>query len=119
MKIMKLIREKRDKYVTNQVANIKFPDFIPGNILRKKIVFTGKVQHVGFRIEVYHIAKKIGLTGWVKNTDDGNVEAEIQGEKSKIDFLKQYMTSLKRVQITHIDENEISIQCQENEFLII
>lgn len=119
MKIIEFIRKKRDDYVTHQVENMKFPDFLSGCIIRKNYVFTGKVQNVGFRIEVYHIANKTGLTGWIINTDDGRVEAEIQGEKSKIDFLIQYMMSLKRIKITHIDENEISIQSQEKEFSII
>lgn len=46
------------------------------------MVFYGEVQCVGFRYTALQIARKLGLTGYVKNLDDGSVEAEVQGRPS-------------------------------------
>ncbi len=40
---------------------------------------TGRVQGVGFRYFVQQNAKELGLTGWVRNMDDGSVTMELQG----------------------------------------
>lgn len=34
-------------------------------MVRKHYVFHGRVQGVGFRITVYQVASRLGLTGWV------------------------------------------------------
>ena len=43
------------------------------------IFISGFVQGVGFRQFVKHNARKIGLTGWVRNLSDNRVEAVLQG----------------------------------------
>lgn len=42
-------------------------------------IVKGKVQMVGYRDFVQRLAKKLNLTGWVKNMDDGSVEVLAQG----------------------------------------
>ena len=42
-------------------------------------LFSGTVQGVGFRWTNQGLAQDRGLTGWIRNLDDGTVEAEIQG----------------------------------------
>ena len=41
----------------------------------------GKVQGVCFRTEAQKKARNFALTGWVRNTDDGDVEVLIAGNK--------------------------------------
>lgn len=117
------IKEKfkmiRNNYVINQVENIVIPHFEASETIRKKFIFTGRVQKVGFRLEVSLIAKKLGLTGWVKNTPQGEVEAEIQGEKDKIDFLIKFMKSLKRIKIVKVEEQVMEVIDTEDEFIVI
>ena len=48
---------------------------------------TGRVQGVGFRMFVQQHASELGLTGWIRNMEDGSVEMEIQGDPEKVDKL--------------------------------
>ena len=47
--------------------------------IRRHIYFSGRVQEVGFRFTACLLARRLGLTGWVKNLWDGRVEMEVQG----------------------------------------
>jgi acylphosphatase len=47
--------------------------------------FQGKVQGVWFRANCQTKAKELGLTGWVKNHQNGDVELMIEGERKLIE----------------------------------
>jgi acylphosphatase len=49
------------------------------------VFISGFVQGVSFRYFVKTHAKQLGLTGWVRNTEDGGVEAVFTGDKEKIE----------------------------------
>lgn len=51
------------------------------------IIVKGLVQGVGFRWFVEREAKKLGLTGYVKNLFNGDVEIEVSGERGMIEEL--------------------------------
>lgn len=51
---------------------------------RNKIIISGIVQGIFFRRFIYEHALKLGLKGYVKNTEEGKVEAVFEGEKEKI-----------------------------------
>lgn len=48
----------------------------------------GRVQGVGFRWFVHREAAEIGLRGWVRNTDNGEVEIVVSGEPEDIADLR-------------------------------
>lgn len=50
-----------------------------------KILISGKVQGVGFRYYLQNQAKVLGLSGWVRNLPNGQVEVLIQGQ-NRIDI---------------------------------
>jgi acylphosphatase len=50
----------------------------------KFIVFSGDVQGIGFRYTAHRIADRYSLTGYVRNTPDGNVELLLQGHPEDI-----------------------------------
>ena len=54
---------------------------------RTALLAAGQVQGVGFRMFVQQHASELGLTGWVRNMEDGSVEMEIQGDPEKVDKL--------------------------------
>ena len=64
--------------------------------MRKHIIFFGHVQGVGFRWRASYTAKRYGITGWVRNLDDGSVEMEAEGPESDIndmiDDLKEHLS---------------------------
>ena len=46
---------------------------------------SGKVQGVFFRAEAREIAEANKISGWIRNTDDGKVEAQITGEDNAVE----------------------------------
>ena len=55
-----------------------------GGKKRIHIFVSGRVQGVFFRDSTRRRAKKLGLTGWVRNLDDGRVEAVFEGEEPAV-----------------------------------
>ena len=54
-------------------------------MIRKRIIFYGWVQGVGFRYRARHAAERFSCTGWARNEWDGSVVMEIQGTTENID----------------------------------
>ena len=48
----------------------------------------GRVQGVGFRWFVQREASELNLRGWVRNTEDGDVEVVAAGEAGDLDELR-------------------------------
>jgi acylphosphatase len=51
------------------------------------VLVSGFVQGVGYRQFIKRSARKIGLTGWVKNLPDNRVEAMFIGSKEQIEAI--------------------------------
>lgn len=54
---------------------------------RARVLVEGSVQGVGFRNFVRGRANAQRVTGWVRNLDDGRVEAVLEGERADIERL--------------------------------
>ncbi|GAA0510636.1 MAG: acylphosphatase [Pigmentiphaga sp.] len=52
---------------------------------------TGRVQGVGFRLATVRRAHMVGVGGWVRNNDDGSVEALVQGTPDQVDQMLEWM----------------------------
>ncbi|WP_418205298.1 acylphosphatase, partial [Anaerotignum faecicola] len=99
MKPIEALKSARNTYICHQVNRVRLPDFEENRFVRRHITFHGRVQKVGFRIELAQMAERLELTGWVKNAENGEVIAEVQGFESRIRFLLKFMNSLKRIKI--------------------
>ncbi len=53
--------------------------------VRRRVTVTGRVQGVFFRDGSQQQAQQRGLTGWVRNREDGAVEALVQGSPDDVD----------------------------------
>jgi acylphosphatase len=49
------------------------------------VVVSGTVQGVFFRSAIEERARRLGLSGWVRNLPDGRVGAEFQGPADAVD----------------------------------
>jgi acylphosphatase len=49
-----------------------------------QVFYEGRVQGVGFRWTVRHIAKGFDVTGWVRNLIDGRVEMQVNGDDDEV-----------------------------------
>ena len=116
---MSMINKLLDSYVIWHANRIKLAPFTPSSLTRKKVTFSGKVQKVGFRLEIYVISERLNLTGWVRNLEDGSVEAELQGEEKKVNFLIHCMQSLKRASVEKLVTYDMPISDDEKDFRII
>jgi acylphosphatase len=56
----------------------------------RRYLITGRVQGVGFRYEMAGEARRLGLSGWVRNRADGSVEAVAAGEVAALDVLDRW-----------------------------
>ena len=59
--------------------------------VRRAATVTGRVQGVSFRWHTERQAERLGLTGWVRNHDDGSVRLEAQGPADAVDELVRWL----------------------------
>ena len=52
--------------------------------LQARLTITGRVQGVGYRDWALTTGQRLGLTGWVRNRNDGAVEALLVGEEAAV-----------------------------------
>ena len=72
--------------------------------VRAHILVSGVVQGVGFRYFTSRLADQYGLTGWVRNTPDGKVEIEAEGDEELIKaFIKEIRIGPTSGHVTSID----------------
>ena len=53
-------------------------------LFRVHAIISGDVQGVGFRFHTRIKARNLGLKGWIRNLDSGEVEAVFEGEDDKV-----------------------------------
>ena len=81
-----------------------------GKVARKYIV-NGRVQGVGFRAFVNHVADSLGVRGWTGNRDDGSVEVYALGTPEQLSEFSNYLWKGSRMSyVRNVEETEASIE---------
>jgi acylphosphatase len=60
------------------------------NNQRVHLWITGRVQGVFFRMETLRAAKRIGVSGWVRNLPDGRVEVVLEGPAENVNDMTDW-----------------------------
>jgi acylphosphatase len=55
-----------------------------------RLVIHGRVQGVFFRDSIRREAQNLSVAGWVRNRNDGTVEAAVQGEPAAVDAIVRW-----------------------------
>lgn len=71
----------------------------------RKYIISGTVQGVGFRFFAQRAAARHQVRGYVKNLDDGRVEAFAEGDEKSVDDFKHDLTAGPAFsKVEHIEE---------------
>ncbi|HET7219514.1 MAG TPA: acylphosphatase [Vicinamibacterales bacterium] len=71
-------------------------------LVARRLVISGRVQGVGFRYFVETRALAEGVHGWVRNLEDGRVEALIEGDRESVERVE---TAVRRgPPLAHVDD---------------
>jgi acylphosphatase len=82
-------------------------------ICRAQVVISGRVQGVGFRYALRSRASSLGVSGWVRNRLDGNVEAAFEGPREHVELLLRWCR--QGPSVAYVDEVEVAWQEPESE----
>jgi acylphosphatase len=61
------------------------------DLIARRYTIRGRVQGVGFRFFVEGEARPLGITGWVRNNMDGDVEVFAQGTNAQLSRLHELL----------------------------
>jgi acylphosphatase len=60
-------------------------------LVARQFVMRGRVQGVGFRFFTERAARAEGLSGWVRNREDGCVEALVEGDREAVERFERHL----------------------------
>lgn len=80
---------------------------------RIHIFYSGRVQGVGFRFTAVDTARRLGVSGWVRNVPDGRVEIIAEAQRKRLDEFSDALSGYFRKYITDI---ELSRESPTGEF---
>lgn len=78
------------------------------DVVRRRLVVSGRVQGVFFRETLRRMALEKGVTGWAKNTRNG-LEAALEGPRQEVDELVRWCrTGPPHAVVIHVQEDDES-----------
>ena len=85
-------------------------------IVNVHVLISGRVQGVWFRASTKQVAKKLGITGWVRNTSDGCVEAVFEGDERLVNKMIEWChqgPTLSKVKNVEVKNQETTNEFQD------
>jgi acylphosphatase len=90
------------------------------SVKQVQCVVLGRVQGVFFRASAQREAKRLGLTGWVRNRPDGSVELLAEGEDESLrDFIGWVQRGPTSARVDRVDTRWRSYTGEFTEFRIV
>ena len=89
-------------------------------LIRRRYRYVGQVQGVGFRWTSQRIAMSLGVTGWVRNEDDGSVTLVLQGTQEQLGaFATKLAENLSHyARYTMADREDEPVDSRETKFSV-
>ena len=88
--------------------------------VRAHVFVSGRVQGVFFRSETRFHARRLGVTGWVRNLPDGRVEAVFEGEEEAVKELIEFCkVGPVGARVTNVEVRWEEYRGEFNDFRII
>ncbi|HEX6163466.1 MAG TPA: acylphosphatase [Vicinamibacterales bacterium] len=85
----------------------------------RRFIVSGRVQGVGFRYYALDAARRDGINGYVKNHEDGTVEAVAEGEAEAIErFERALRRGPSRSRVEHVVVDELAPEHGNTGFVI-
>ena len=81
--------------------------------VRRRVLFSGRVQGVGFRYTAEAVATRFRVTGWVRNLRDGRVELVAEGLPDELD---RFVQGVEQAMSGNIDDTAVSQTNATREF---
>lgn len=86
---------------------------------RVHLLISGIVQGVNFRYYTRETARRLKLTGWVKNLPDGKVEAVAEGDEKAIDeFIEWCKHGPPSAKVEHVEIKKVKYTGEFSDFKI-
>jgi len=72
--------------------------------VRARVHVSGRVQGVGYRANTEAAATERGVDGWVRNRDDGRVEAVLEGDRETVEGMIEWChTGSPRAEVDDVE----------------
>jgi acylphosphatase len=77
-------------------------------VVARRVIVSGRVQGVWFRESCRRVADQAGVTGWVRNLDDGRVEAWLEGTPDAVAVVETWCeTGPRHAMVTAVAAEQV------------
>ena len=84
--------------------------------IAQEVLYSGRVQGVGFRQSVCNVAREQGIQGYVQNLDNGKVRLVAGGKSKPVNCFLDRVKSIWADNISAIDKREMQFDDQFSVF---
>lgn len=85
----------------------------------EEVLFSGRVQGVGFRYSTYETAREFSVSGTVENLPDGRVRLLAQGEPAEVAAFRRELERRMRLFISEVELVNKGFQAAVDGFQIL
>jgi acylphosphatase len=91
---------------TNHCGTLGEADLMTGMQVQVEVLYSGRVQGVGFRFNAQHIARNCGVAGFVQNLPDRRVRLVAEGEREEVQRYLERVAASMESNIADADRQE-------------